>query len=117
MNQNSKKITVHFYKNLNGKEPVREWLLALDQENCKIIGIDIKTVEFGWPIGMPVCKPLGRGMYEVRSNLKDNIARIIFCIEEDMMILLHGFIKKSQKTPDKEIELALKRKKEVLKNE
>lgn len=117
MNQNLKKITVHFYKNLNGKEPVREWLLALDQEDCKIIGIDIKTVEFGWPIGMPVCKPLGRGMYEVRSNLKDNIARIIFCIEEDMMILLHGFIKKSQKAPDKEIELAFKRKKEVLKNE
>ena len=117
MTQNSKKLTVHFYKNLNGKEPVREWLLALDREDCKIIGIDIKTVEFGWPVGMPVCKPLGRGMYEVRSNLKDNIARVIFCIEEDMMILLHGFIKKSQKTPDKEIELAFKRKKEVLRNE
>ena len=117
MTQNSKKLTVHFYKKLNGKEPVREWLLALDREDCKIIGIDIKTVEFGWPVGMPVCKPLGRGMYEVRSNLKDNIARVIFCIEEDMMILLHGFIKKSQKTPDKEIELAFKRKKEVLRNE
>jgi hypothetical protein len=117
MNQHSKKITVYFYKNINGKEPVRDWLLELDREDCKIIGIDIKTVEFGWPIGMPVCKPLGRGLYEVRSNLKDNIARTIFCIEEDMMILLHGFIKKSQKTPDKEIELALKRKKEVLNNE
>ena len=79
-----------------------------------MIGIDIKTVEFGWPIGS---KPLGRGIYEVRSNLKDNIARTIFCIEEDQMILLHGFIKKSQKTPDKEIELALRRRKEVLKNE
>ena len=117
MSQDSKKITVHFYRNLNGKEPVREWLLALDREDCKVIGIDIKTVEFGWPIGMPVCKPLGKGIYEVRSNLKDNIARTIFCIEEDQMILLHGFIKKSQKTPDKEIELALRRRKEVLKNE
>lgn len=117
MSQDSKKITVHFYRNLNGKEPVREWLLALDREDCKVIGIDIKTVEFGWPIGMPVCKPLGKGIYEVRSNLKDNIARTIFCIEEDRMILLHGFIKKSQKTPDKEIELAIKRRKEVLKNE
>lgn len=112
MSQDSKKLTVHFYRNLNGKEPVREWLLALDREDCKVIGIDIKTVEFGWP----VCKPLGKGIYEVRSNLKDNIARTIFCIEEDQMILLHGFIKKSQKTPDKEIELALRRK-EVLKNE
>ena len=116
MSQDSKKLTVHFYKNLNEREPVREWLLALDREDCKVIGIDIKTVEFGWPIGMPVCKPLGKGIYEVRSNLKDNIARTIFCIEEDQMILLHGFIEKSQKTPDKEIELALRRK-EVLKNE
>ena len=93
MSQDSKKLTVHFYRNPNGKEAVREWLLSLDREDCKVIGIDIKTVEFGWPIGIPVCKPLGKGIYEVRSNLKDNIARNIFCIEEDQMILIHGFIK------------------------
>lgn len=116
MSSEPKKLNVHFYKNINGKEPVREWLSTLDRENCKTIGIDIKTVEFGWPIGLPVCRSLGQGIYEVRSNLKDNIARTIFCIEGNQMILLHGFIKKSQKTPDKELELALKRKKEVLRN-
>ncbi len=112
-----KKLTVYFYRNLAHKEPVREWLLTLNREDCKIIGADIKTVEFGWPIGLPVCKPLGKGLYEVRSNLKDTIARVIFCIEGNMMVLLHGFIKKSQKIPTQEIEIALKRKKEVLKNE
>lgn len=114
MNNNLKKLTVRFYKNLAGKEPVREWLLELDPKDCKTIGVDIKTVEFGWPIGMPVCKCLRRGLYEVRSNLKVGIARTIFCIEESTMILLHGFIKKSQKTPTKEIDLAIKRKKEIL---
>lgn len=116
MHHNTKKLIVYFYKNLSGKEPVREWLLNLEREDCKTIGIDIKTVEFGWPIGMPVCKSLGKGLYEVRSTLKTTIARTIFCIEDDLMILLHGFIKKSQKTPAKEIDLAFKRKKEVLSN-
>jgi phage-related protein len=113
-----KKLNVRFFRLQTGKEPVRDWLLSLNNEDCKIIGADIKTVEFSWPIGMPICKPIGRGLYEVRSNLRDGkIARVIFCIEDNKMILLHGFIKKSQKTPEQELNLAFKRKREVLNNE
>ena len=72
-----------FFKTHSGNEPVREWLKDLASDNKRIIGTDIKTIEYGWPIGMPVCKPLGRGLYEVRSNLvRGDIARVIFCIEK-----------------------------------
>ncbi len=99
----SKRLEARFYKLSSGKEPVREWLLKFEKEDRKKIGLDIKTVEFGWPIVMPVCKPLGRGLYEIRSNLEGGkISRVIFCIHENLMVLLHGFIKKSQKTPTKE---------------
>jgi phage-related protein len=92
---------------------VREWLRSLSPiEDRKQIGIDIKTVEFGWPIGMPVCRPLGDGLYEVRSSLSQNqIARVLFYIDaKGRMVLLHGFIKKTQKTPPAELELARKNK-------
>lgn len=113
-----KRLEARFFKLISGKEPVREWLLGLDKEDRKIIGVDIKTVEWGWPIGMPVCRPLGRGLYEVRSHLKDGkISRVFFCIEENLMILLHAFIKKTQKTPEKELDIAYKRLKEVTRNE
>jgi len=111
----NKKIDVIFYKNLLGHEPVREWLRELDKDDKKIVGEDIKAVEFGWPLGLPLVRPLGKGLWEVRSTLATNkIARIIFCIENGYMILLHGFIKKTQKTPDSELALATKRKKDLL---
>jgi phage-related protein len=76
-----------------------------------LIGADIKTVEFGWPIGMPTCRPMGDGLFEVRTNLPQNkIARVLFCFYAGKMILLHGFIKKSQKTPKQQLNLALERK-------
>lgn len=110
----SKKISVVFFKTESGKEPVKSWLQSLDDEEKKTIGRDIKTVEYGWPIGMPTCRGLGKGLYEVRSSLPtDKIARVIFCVSEGYMILLHGFIKKDQKTPNSEIDLALKRKKQL----
>ncbi|MFB2767728.1 type II toxin-antitoxin system RelE/ParE family toxin [Pelatocladus sp. BLCC-F211] len=109
-----KRIPARFYQNENGKEPVRDWLKDLDQEERRLIGTDIKTVEFGWPIGMPTCRPMGDGLFEVRTDLPQNrIARVLFCIYEEEMILLHGFIKKSQKTPKKELELALDRKRKL----
>lgn len=109
-----KKITSLFYENSNGKKPVREWLLSLDKADRKIIGEDIKTVEYGFPIGMPICRKLGSKLYEVRSNISDKrIARVIFTVMSDYMVLLHGFIKKDQKTPKSEINLAEKRKKEI----
>ena len=109
-----KKITVLFFKTEAGNEPVREWLLSLDKDDRQTIGVDIKTVEYGWPIGMPVSRPLGKGLYEVRSNISNKrIARVIFTIIEHYMILLTGFVKKTQKTPKEEIALALKRAKEI----
>ena len=79
-----------------------------------MIGKDIQKVEFGWPIGMPYCRPLGRGLWEVRSNISSGrIARTLFFVLAGEMVLLHGFIKKTQKTPPQEIELALKRMKEL----
>lgn len=87
---------------------MREWLKGLSPEDKKRIGEDIKTVEFGWPVGMPVCRPLGDGIYEVRTSLGQNrIVRVLFYIDRrSRMVLLHGFIKKTQKTPAKDLDLA-----------
>jgi len=109
-----KKITLLFFETAAGNKPVREWLLSLSKEDRKIVGDDIKTVEYGWPIGMPVCRRLESKLYEVRSDISDKkIARVIFTVIDDYMILLNGFIKKSQKTPKNEIDLAVKRKKDI----
>jgi len=86
----------------------------LDDFDRHIVGQDIGTAEFGWPVGMPVCRPLGRGLYEIRSDLKSGrIARVIFCIAGGRMVLLHAFMKKTQKTPQADLDLALRRKSEV----
>lgn len=84
--------------------------------NCpsRIIGEDINDVEFAWPIGMPLCRPLRQGLWEVRSNLtQGRIARVLFCELDGQMILLHAFTKKSQKTPASDLELAIKRMKDI----
>jgi phage-related protein len=109
-----KRIAVRFYRQSSGKEPVREWLLSLSPEERLAIGTDIKTVEFGWPVGLPVCRNLGNGLWEVRSNLPNRIARVLFCITDDTMWLLHGFIKKQQKTPPQDLSLARRRMREIL---
>ncbi len=111
MVENPKRVPAQFYQTEAGKEPVREWLRKLEPLDRKTVGTDIKTVEYGWPIGMPTCRPMGKGLYEVRSSLpSDKIARVLFCIYEGKLVLLHGFIKKAQKTPVKDLDLALKRK-------
>jgi phage-related protein len=110
MNQ-FKKLDVRFFASLSGAEPVREWLLSLSKQDKAIIGEDILKVQYSWPIGKPLVDNLGNGLWEVRSRLNDRIARVIFFIFEKKMILLHGFIKKTQKTPIQELEIALKRKK------
>ncbi len=92
--------------------PVREWLLELPPEDRKTVGDDIRVAEFGWPVGMPLCQSLKghKGLWEVRVNLSGGrIARVFFCAHEGYMVLLHGFIKKSQKTPDYELAVAVKR--------
>lgn len=110
-----KKIISLFYTTSTGNKPVREWLLSLDKEDRKIVGADIKAVEYGWPIGMPVCRKLvGTKLYEVRSNISSQrIARVIFVIMDEYMILLNGFIKKDQKTPKNEIDISLQRMKDI----
>jgi phage-related protein len=95
----------------NDREPVREWLKGLDAADRRAIGADIKDVEFSRPLGMPLVRPLGHDLWEVRSNLvSGRIAFVIFMIEHRHMVLLHGFLKKTRKTPQDEIELALRRK-------
>lgn len=107
-------LPASFYRTDSGIEPVRKWLKGLSREDRGIIGVDIMTVEFGWPIGMPVCRSMGNGLWEVRSKLPGNrIARVIFCVYDQKMILLHGFIKKTEQTSERDLGLATKRKKEV----
>jgi phage-related protein len=112
MDSGLKRLPARFYRSNTGREPVREWLKQLDAEDRKVIGEDIKDVEFSWPIGMPLVRALGRELWEVRSNLRQGrIARVLFCVEKECMVLLHGFIKKTSKTPKAELDLALRRKK------
>ena len=109
LEKQGKRVPAIFFRTDAGGEPVRDWLKGLPSpEDRKRIGEDIKTVEFGWPIGMPVCRPLGDGIYEVRTSLAQNrIARVLFYIDKKgRMVLLHGFIKKTQRTPDEDLELA-----------
>lgn len=114
MADSRKKIPAFFYREDNGTEPVREWLSELGKMDRRLIGEDIKTVEYGWPIGMPVCRAMGKGLYEVRSDITGSrIARVLFCINQNQMVLLHGFIKKTQKTPRAELDIAEKRKRNL----
>jgi len=109
-----KRLPAFFYALPSGREPVREWLKALSADDRKIVGEDIKDVEFAWPIGMPLCRPLGRGLWEVRSTLtQGRIARVLFSEHDGRMVLLHAIIKKTQKTPSGDLELALKRMREI----
>lgn len=109
-----KKLAASFYESASGVEPVREWLKGLSADDRKVIGDDIATLEFGWPVGMPVCRPMGSGLFEVRSTLTGHrIARVLVCAAKGHLVLLHGFEKKTQKTPAGDLALAKKRMKEI----
>lgn len=109
-------IPVVFYRTPGGTEPVRDWLRRLSREDRRTIGTDLATVQVGWPLGMPLCRSLGSGLWEVRSKLPGNrIARLVFFVAKGRIGVLHGFIKKTQKTPPAEIALAQKRMKEMVK--
>ncbi len=108
-------LRVIFFRTNAGDEPVRSWLKELDQEDRKIIGEDIKLVQFRWPLGMPLVRKLEPELWEVRSHMSGGrIARICFTVRAGEMVLLHGFIKKSQKMPLQDLELARRRKKQWL---
>jgi phage-related protein len=108
-------LTAVFYQSASGRAPVLEWLRELDARDRKQIGLDLLRVQENWPIGMPVCKSLGDGLWEVRSGLAGGrIARLMFCLADGEIYVLHGFMKTTQKTPPQDLELARKRMKDIL---
>lgn len=109
MEQNNFILAVSFYRTDAGNEPVRDWLKELPRHDKRIIGEDIKTAQIGWPLGMPLIRKMDKNLWEVRSSLPDGIARVFFTVDGNRMILLHGFIKKSDKTPQNELNTAMAR--------
>jgi phage-related protein len=109
MEEVERKLDAVFFRTDHGHEPVREWLLGLAKSDRKVVGDNVLKVQYCWPIGKPLVGHLGDGLWEVRSRLGDRIARVIFCVEHGTMVLLHGFIKKTQRTPKHELDLAKKR--------
>jgi len=103
-------LNVIFFRTETGREPVREWLRGQNKADKQRIGTDIEKVQFRWPVGMPLVQKLETDLWEVRSNLRQKrIARVLFTVADNEMVLLHGFIKKTQKTPQKDLRLARKR--------
>jgi len=109
-------LRVVFFKLDTSHEPVRDWLKSLSKEDCKTIGTDILSVQYAWPVGKPLVDNLGDGIWEVRSRLDNRIARTLFAVIDQEIVLWHGFIKKQQKAPQDELELAKKRKNQYLQN-
>ena len=112
-----KSISVYFFREVSGNEPVRKWLQGLNDEDRKIIGKDIRIVQTDWPTGLPLVRSMGNKLWEIRSDLDNRIARTFFILHKGSIVLLHGIIKKSQKTPVNDLELANKRAKKVMSEE
>ncbi|MEI6572850.1 MAG: type II toxin-antitoxin system RelE/ParE family toxin [Alphaproteobacteria bacterium] len=107
-------IPMRFWRSTQGREPVREWLSNLPTDDKRVIGRDLATVQFGWPIGLPVCRPMGAGLWEVRSSLPSKReARLLFCFYDGEIFALHAFIKSTQETSVDDLKLATKRMKDV----
>jgi len=102
-------LSVRFYRAASGSEPVREWLLRLAKDDRRAVGEDIKTAQYGWPLGMPLIRKLEPGLWEIRSHIAAGIARVLFTVDGTVMVLLHGFVKKSQKTPAPDLKTAQQR--------
>ena len=104
-------LNVIFFRTETGREPVREWLRGLDKADKQRIGTDMEKVQFRWPVSMPLIRKLETDLWEIRSNLRQKrIVRVLFTVADNEMVLLHGFIKKTQKTPQKDLRLARKQK-------
>ena len=110
----TQKTPLVFYRSSSGKEPVREWLKVLVAPDRLAVGQDLMRAQWRWPVGMPLCRPMGQGLWEMRTELPSNrIARVLLCLDGGVLVALHAFIKKTQKTPDDELALARKRRKEL----
>jgi phage-related protein len=106
-------VPVVFYRTPAGREVVRDWLRELDEAERNAIGQDLMRVQYRWPVGMPLCRAMGEGLWEVRSELPGNrIARVLFSVTQGRILILHGFIKKSRKTSGEDLALARKRQRE-----
>jgi phage-related protein len=108
------KIPLNFYRTEAGSEPVREWLKGLPEADRQAIGKDLLRAQWRWPVGMPLCRPLGSGLWEVRTDLPaKRTARVLRCLYRGRLVALHGFIKKTRTTPDEDWALARRRQKEL----
>ena len=108
------KTPLVFYRSASGAEPVRDWLKALAAADRLEVGQDLMRAQWRWPVGMPLCRPMGQGLWEVRTELPSRrIARVLLCLDEGALVALHAFIKTTQKTPADELLLARKRQKEL----
>jgi phage-related protein len=108
------KVRLVFYRGAGGGEPVREWLLTMTRADRLEVGRDLQRAQYRWPVGMPLCRPMGDGLWEIRSSLPGGtISRVLICHHEGRLYALHGFVKKTRKTPAQDLSLARKRQKEV----
>ena len=108
------RIPLVFYRTEAGSEPVREWLKGLDEAERRAIGKDLLRAQWRWPVGMPLCRPMGNGLWEVRTDLPTKrTTRVLLCLYREHLVALHGFIKKTRATPDEDLATARKRKKEL----
>jgi len=109
-----RKIELLFFRTDAGTEPVREWLKALSEIERRAIGTDLLRAQWRWPVGMPLCRPMGKGLWEVRTDLPGNrTARVLISLYQGCLVALHGFIKTTRATPNDDLTLARKRQKEL----
>jgi len=109
-----RKVALVFFRNEAGAEPVRDWLKGLDEAERRAIGTDLLRAQWRWPVGMPLCRPMGKGLWEVRTDLSRNrTARVLICVYEGRLVALHGFIKKTRATPADDLTLGRKRQREL----
>ncbi len=114
MFQRLQPFNIAFYRTEQGREPVYDWIKSLQREERRIIGHDLRTLQFGWPLGMPLVRPMSLKLWEMRSNLQNKISRVFFTIHDGQIILLHAFVKKTQKTDSNDLALAKRRLKEIV---
>ena len=108
------KIPLIFYRTAADCEPVREWLKGLDEVERRSIGKDLLRAQWRWPVGMPLCRPMGGGLWEIRTDLPTKrTARVLLCLYREHLVALHGFMKKTRTTPSEDMALARKRKREL----
>ena len=108
------KVPLVFFRTLAGSEPVRDWLRQLPRAERHAIGEDLLRAQWRWPVGMPLCRPMGHGLWEIRTDLPTKrTSRVLICLDAKRLVALHGFIKKTRTTPDDDLMLARKRKKDL----